>query len=53
MEQEAKWRPIFTIDVWEHAYYLKYKKLRPDYIEGFFQVIDWKEVARRYETSIT
>ncbi|MBP2658903.1 MAG: Superoxide dismutase, partial [Firmicutes bacterium] len=31
----------------------KYKNLRPDYIEGFFQVIDWKEVARLYEASIT
>ncbi len=53
MEPGSKWIPILAIDVWEHAYYLKYKNLRPDYIEGFFQVIDWKEVARRYEASIT
>ena len=53
MERDSKWIPILTIDVWEHAYYLKYKNLRPDYIEAFFQVIDWKEVSRRYETSIT
>lgn len=53
MERERKWIPILPIDVWEHAYYLKYKNLRPDYIEGFFQVIDWKEVARRYEIAIT
>ena len=53
MEQESKRVPILALDVWEHAYYLKYKNLRPDYIEGFFQVIDWKEVARRYEASIT
>ncbi|SFL70364.1 superoxide dismutase [Pelosinus propionicus] len=53
METGNKWIPILTIDVWEHAYYLKYKNLRPDYIEGFFQVIDWKEVARLYEASIT
>ena len=52
MEHENKWIPILAIDVWEHAYYLKYKNLRPDYIEAFFQVIDWKEVARRYEMSI-
>lgn len=53
METGSKWIPILAIDVWEHAYYLKYKNLRPDYIEGFFQVIDWKEVARLYEASIT
>lgn len=53
MEQESRRVPILALDVWEHAYYLKYKNLRPDYIEGFFQVIDWKEVARRYEASIT
>lgn len=53
MEQESKLVPILALDVWEHAYYLKYKNLRPDYIEGFFQVIDWKEVAKRYEASIT
>lgn len=53
MDQDSKWTPILAIDVWEHAYYLKYKNLRPDYIEGFFQVIDWQEVARRYEVAIT
>jgi Fe-Mn family superoxide dismutase len=53
MERENKWIPILAIDVWEHAYYLRYKNLRPDYIEAFFQVIDWKEVAKRYEASIT
>jgi len=52
MDRERKWIPILPIDVWEHAYYLKYKNLRADYIESFFQVIDWKEVARRYEMSI-
>lgn len=53
MEEKGKWSPILAIDVWEHAYYLKYKNLRADYIEGFFQIIDWKEVARRYEGAIT
>lgn len=53
MEGAGTWIPILALDVWEHAYYLKYKNLRPDYIEAFFQVIDWKEVAGRYEAAIT
>jgi Fe-Mn family superoxide dismutase len=43
------WTPIFGIDVWEHAYYLKYKNLRGDYINAFFEVLNWDEVASNYD----
>ncbi len=41
--------PLIALDVWEHAYYLKYKNLRADYIKAFFEVLDWKVISDKYD----
>jgi Fe-Mn family superoxide dismutase len=49
---EVKGTPILGIDVWEHAYYLKYQNRRPDYLNAVWSIINWDEVAKRYEAAL-
>ena len=49
---EVKGFPILCLDVWEHAYYLKYQNKRIDYIKAFWDIVNWNEVSKRFEASI-
>ncbi|MEE9336121.1 MAG: superoxide dismutase [Granulosicoccaceae bacterium] len=44
--------PIIALDVWEHAYYLKYQNKRPDYIDGYLEVVDWAKASERFSAAI-
>jgi Fe-Mn family superoxide dismutase len=50
---EIKGEPLLTIDVWEHAYYLKYQNKRADYVNAFWNIVNWEEVDKRYKKAVS
>jgi Fe-Mn family superoxide dismutase len=48
---DVKGFPVIGLDVWEHAYYLKFQNKRPDYIDAFWSVVDWNKAEARYQAA--